>query len=373
MDFGIMFFASGGGGNEPGKYRLLVEAARRADRDGLSAVWTPERHFHPFGGLFPNPSVLGAALATVTGRIQIRAGSLIAPLHHTLRIAEEWSVVDNLSEGRIAVSFGSGWNVDDFVFFPERYAERQAHMYGQIELVRRLWRGEEIEETNSYGKPVRISLYPKPVQAELPVWITSSGHAETFASAGRYGANVLTHLIGQDLPALAEKIERYRTALSESHGPGAAGKVSLMLHTFLGPDLEAVKAKVRRPLREYLRSAISLEQLAAGGGGVVSGGHRVEAHHIPPDALEDLLDRAFDRYFESGSLMGSPERCLRMVERLADIGVDEIACLIDFVDDPEAVLESLGYLGELSAACAGGGSGPAQDVALAHFLEDLEA
>src|SRR5689334_12257536 len=140
MEFGIMFFSSAGGDAAAGKYDLLLEAARFADRHGFSSVSTPERHFHEFGGLFPNPSLVGSALAMVTGRIQIRAGSLISPLHHTLRIAEEWSVVDNLSKGRAAVSFGSGWNVDDFLFFPERYTSRQAVMYEQIETVRRLWR-----------------------------------------------------------------------------------------------------------------------------------------------------------------------------------------------------------------------------------------
>lgn len=373
MEFGIMFFTSGGSGREPGKYRLLLEAARMADRNGLSAVWTPERHFHPFGGLFPNPAMLGAALAPLTERIQIRAGSLISPLHHTLRIAEEWSVVDNLSGGRAAISFGSGWNVDDFLFFPERYERRHACMYEQIERVRRLWRGEELIETNSFGKPVRVSLYPQPVQPELPVWITSSGHVETFVSAGRFGANVLTHLVGQDLPTLAEKIERYRTALCESHGPEARGKVSLMLHTFLGPDLEAVEAKVRPPFREYLRSAVRLEQLAAEGGGAISGGHRVEPHQIPPDALEELLDLTCDRYLENGSLIGTSERCLRTVQRLEEIGVDEIACLIDFVNDPPAVLESLGHLCDLHAACADGGAALPEPLALDHFLEDLEA
>jgi natural product biosynthesis luciferase-like monooxygenase protein len=356
MEFGIMFFSSGGAGNKAGKYRLLLEAARMADQNGLCAVWTPERHFHPFGGLFPNPSLLGAALSTITERIQIRAGSLISPLHHSLRIAEEWSVVDNLSGGRAAVSFGAGWNVDDFLFFPERYATRQAHMYGQIDLVRRLWKGEELTELNSYGKPVKVTLYPRPVQAELPVWVTSSGNAETFVSAGRVGANVLTHLIGQDLLALQGKIEGYRRALRESRGPEARGTVSLMLHTFVGPDLDAVKATVRTPFREYLRTAVNLEQAAAAGGGAISGGHRIKAHRIPPDALEELLDLTFERYFETGSLMGPLERCRRMVERLQAIGVDEIACLIDFVDDPEAVLESLGHLFEVSAACKAAGS-----------------
>lgn len=373
MDLGIMFFASGGSGRETGKYRLLLEAAQIADRNGLSAVWTPERHFHSFGGLFPNPALLGSALAPLTHRIQIRAGSLISPLHHTIRIAEEWSVVDNLSNGRAAVSFGAGWNVDDFLFFPERYERRQACMYEQIELVRRLWRGEELIETNSFGKPVRVALYPLPVQPELPVWVTSSGHVDTFVSAGRHGANVLTHLIGHDLPTLEEKIQRYRTALRESHGPEARGKVSLMLHTFVGPDLEAVKAKVRTPFREYLRSAITLEQLAAEGGGVISGGHRIEPHQIPAGALEELLDLAYERYLETGSLIGPPDRCLRMVERLEEIGVDEVACLIDFVEDPDAVLESLGHLCEVGAACADRGNAPAEDLALAHFLEDIEA
>src|SRR6266850_3063599 len=108
MDFSIMFFA---GSDRPAggdRYALVREAAQFADRHGFSAVWTPERHFHEFGGLFPNPSVLAAALAVMTERVQIRAGSLIAPLHDPVRIAEEWSVVDNLSHGRVAISFGAG-------------------------------------------------------------------------------------------------------------------------------------------------------------------------------------------------------------------------------------------------------------------------
>ena len=65
-------------GREP--YRLLTEAARLADAAGFHSLWTPERHFGEFGGLYPNPAVTSAALATITERIQLRAGSLISPL-----------------------------------------------------------------------------------------------------------------------------------------------------------------------------------------------------------------------------------------------------------------------------------------------------
>src|SRR5712692_5155882 len=75
MAFSLLFFSGNGDLAREGKYRLLLESARFADERGFSAIWTPERHFQAFGALFPNPSVLGAAIAAVSKRIAIRAGS----------------------------------------------------------------------------------------------------------------------------------------------------------------------------------------------------------------------------------------------------------------------------------------------------------
>jgi len=372
VDFGLMFFFSADQHHGGNKYKLLIEAAKFADEHGFSCVWTPERHFHKFGGLFPNPSVISAALAMVTRRLQIRAGSLISPLHDVVRIAEEWAIVDNLSEGRVAISFGSGWNINDFIFFPERYAQRQSVMYEQVETLKRLWRGERIVRKMSEGKDVEVAIYPQPVQKEVPIWITSSGDPETFASAGAAGANILTHLIGQDLATLEQKIRRYREARAQNNFDPHAGKVSLMLHTFVGTDVESVKAKVRTPFREYLRSAISLEEKAAMSGGVISGGHKIQPHEIPQDMLEDLLDITFERYFRQAALMGTPDTCREFVATLADIGVDEIACLIDFLDDYEAIIESLRHLDTVRAAEAAQFVGSAYDDILRAFVEDLE-
>jgi natural product biosynthesis luciferase-like monooxygenase protein len=369
MDFGIMFFSTAGDPSGGDKYGLLLDCARLADELGFCCIWTPERHFHEFGGIFPNPSVVSAALAMVTRNLQIRAGSLISPLHPVIRIAEEWSVVDNLSRGRVAISFGSGWNVDDFVFFPERYAGRHAWMYQQIETLKSLWRGEPIRCTNSFGKELEITIYPRPVQRELPIWVTSSGNVETFASAGAIGANVLTHLIGQDLATLAGKIERYRESLAAAGFDRGHGKVSLMLHTFLGHDLEEVRAQVRHPFREYLRAAISLEEKASIGGGVISGGHKIQAHEISSRTREELLDATFERYFNTAALLGTPGKCEELVGKLIDIGVDEVACLVDFGVPSAAVLRSLALLGELRSSFAG----PAvRQETLQEFMADLE-
>src|SRR5690606_7925842 len=117
-----------------------------------------------FGGLYPNPSVTSAAIAAVTNNISIRAGSVVAPLHHPLRIAEEWSVVDNISKGRVGISYASGWQANDFVLSPQSYDNRHQLMYEQIETVRRLWKGEKVAFKNPKGKEVETGIYPKPVQ-----------------------------------------------------------------------------------------------------------------------------------------------------------------------------------------------------------------
>jgi natural product biosynthesis luciferase-like monooxygenase protein len=372
MELSLMFFSSVPADAAGDRYRLLIEAARFADEHGFSAIWTPERHFHAFGGLFPDPAVVSAALAMVTRRLQIRAGSLISPLHDTLRIAESWSVVDNLSGGRAAISFGSGWNIDDFVFSPDAYAERQAVMYRQIEDVRALWGGGEIVRRHSSGREVRVRIQPRPVQAELPVWITSSGNPRTFISAGEIGAHLLTHLIGQDLEDLAGKIRLYREALASRGFDPRGHTVTLMLHTYLDDDAELVRRTVHRPFREYLRSAISLEQMSVLGGGAISGGHKVEPHAIPDHVMEDLLDLTFERYFATASLMGTPDQAAERLRRFEEVGVDEIACLIDFLDDPARILAGLRPLATLREALNPESQDRARTLLVDSFMADLE-
>lgn len=368
MKFGVMFFSSvEQDAGDP--YDLLKTAASFADAGHFSCVWTPERHFHEFGGLFPNPAVTSAALAMITRRVQIRGGSVVAPLHNVIRIAEEWSVVDNLSNGRVAISFGSGWNVNDFIFYPERYANRQEIMYEQIDIIKRLWRGETIEAPNGLREKTSISISPQPIQRKVPIWITSSGNAETFAKAGAIGANVLTHLLGQDLAKLESKIALYREARIAKGFDPDQGIVSLMLHTFIGPSDAQVRAIVRDPFGRYLNSALKLEGASGNAGGAVSGGRILNPGKIEGRDLEDLIEVTFERYYNGAALMGTPEVCAETVRRLNAIGVDEIACLIDFGVRNDLVMESLAYVDELAARFSENRDNAAR---IEEFLDPLE-
>ena len=347
VNFSLFYFASDESGPQEDKYRLLIEGAKFADANNFAAVWTPERHFHAFGGLYPNPSVMSAGLATITQRVQIRAGSVVLPLHHPVRVAEEWSLVDNLSRGRVGLAFASGWHADDFVFAPGNYEDRKEVMFRDIEVVRKLWRGEAVRARGGGQNEVEVRLFPRPVQPELPVWITAAGSDETFVRAGRMGANVLTHLLGQTLDEVEAKIRLYRRARAEHGHDPEAGQVTLMLHTFVGEDRESVREKVREPFTNYLRSSVGLIANLAR-----SLGLPFDPRAMSPEDMDALLAFAFDRYFETSALFGSPASCRPLIERLRRGGVDEVACLIDFGVEAESALAALQHLKVLKDGAA---------------------
>ncbi|WP_022681757.1 MupA/Atu3671 family FMN-dependent luciferase-like monooxygenase [Sphingobium bisphenolivorans] len=368
MDFSLFYFAADEASDATEKYRLLLEGARFADQNGFAAVWTPERHFHAFGGLYPNPAVAGAAVAAITSRVQIRGGSVVLPLHHPARVAEEWSVVDNISGGRVGIAFASGWQPNDFVLRPENYADRNAALLRDLDAVRGLWRGEARSFDGPTG-PVEVTTLPRPIQAELPYWITSAGNAETFAAAGRAGASILTHLLGQSVDELAEKIRVYRAARREA-GHAGEGQVTLMLHSFVGPDADAIREIVRQPLIAYLRTATSLVKQYAWSfpafkrrAGMADSVSNAEFESLTAEEMEMLLEHAFDRYFEGNGLFGTPEQCVAMVDRLRAVGVDEIASLIDFGVESRQVLAHLPWLNQLRQLCTDASHEEAEPIA----------
>jgi iturin family lipopeptide synthetase A len=342
MELSLYFFGLYDAQYDRDKYRLLFECARYADTNGFAAVWVPERHFHEFGGLSPNPSVLCAALAQETRRIHLRAGSVVLPLHHPIRVAEEWAVVDNISGGRVGIAFASGWNPDDFVLAPDHFGYHREAMFTGIEQVKKLWRGEAFQATNGNGKEVSVKLFPQPMQPELPMWLTIVNNPEMFAKAGKLGAGILTNLMAQDVDSLAENLRIYHQALAaDGHDP-ARGHVTLLMHTFVGNDLNPTIQLAKEPFKRYLTSSVGLFQNLAKSQNVA-----VDFDVLTEDDKDLIFERAYESYVRSAALVGTPESCSRVVDDLKAIGVDEIACLVDFGVDAAAVLNSLPLLTEL--------------------------
>ncbi len=342
LDFSISYFGHYDCEYHAEKYDLILQSIKYADTHGFKAAWIPERHFHPFGGFSPNPSVLCAALARETQHIALRAGSVVLPLHHPVRIAEEWAVVDNLSNGRVGIAFASGWHPQDFIFQPQAYGQHRKQTFEQIAGIKQLWRGENLQLPGGDGKPVTVKLFPMPKQTELPIWITVVNNPETYIKAGEIGAGILTNLMGQTITDLSHNIALYRHALADNGHPPHQGQVTVLLHAFLDDDLETARNIARQPFCNYLKTTLSLLKNL-----VQMQGLQVDIEQLNAEDLEYLLTKVYQGYVQSSALIGTIDSCARVIEHLITVGVDEIACFIDFGIEKELVLNSLRLLSQL--------------------------
>src|SRR5262249_35112127 len=125
----------------------------------------------------------------------------------------------------------------------------------------------------------------------------------------------------------------------------AHGRVTMMLHTFVGRDRDVVREIVRKPFSDYLRSSVGLI------------GNMVKSLSLPLDLermskadMDDLIAFAFDRYFETSAFFGDGEACFGMIDRMKEIGVDEVACLVDFGVDADLALAAMEDLKDLQDA-----------------------
>ncbi|TWC22886.1 MULTISPECIES: MupA/Atu3671 family FMN-dependent luciferase-like monooxygenase [unclassified Pseudomonas] len=325
------------------KYEQLLSTARLADELNFHAIWTPERHFHTFGGMFPNPSIISAALAACTRRIGIRAGSVVLPLHDPLRVAEEWALVDNLSRGRVGIAFSAGWQRNDFVLNAQNYRQRHEVLFTSLEQVQSLWRGESVTRHDlslpGHPEPVTLQTWPPAYQDTIGVWITTGSNPLLFSEAGKRGLNVLTHLIAQTREQLQENCASYRLARQVAGLDPAAGKITLMMHTQAGEDRQALLPRLRPALTGYLQAFMQLS----------------ENLHEPSTLAREASDkkRAYtlklgvEKYLSHYGLFGSAAECLEQLRQLKREGIDEVAGLVDFgmsQDSVETTLRTLATL-----------------------------
>ncbi|MEV8129127.1 MupA/Atu3671 family FMN-dependent luciferase-like monooxygenase [Streptomyces sp. NPDC085944] len=335
MDFSIYFFAANDEHPFGERYRFILDVARAIDSLGFKAIWTPERHFQEFGGSFPNPSVLSAALAVSTERLELRAGSIVLPHHHPVRVAEEWALVDQLSQGRTGLCVATGWHSGDFVFYPDNFDRRREAAFGNIPVLRKLWAGETVDFPGPGGQTLSVRTYPRPHQSELPLWIVHSSNPQTWTTAGELGTNVLT--LVDSWERLESNIANYRDARAKAGHDPDAGVVTLGLHTYVGEDEAATRALVSEPVRRYIDTFLTQKTNDAASTAMTA----AEKQEMAKLVAEDFYQRR--------SLLGTREKCATVVHRAQNMGVDEIACMVDFGLPFDTVLDALPELDRLRA------------------------
>lgn len=207
------FRAPGAGPEERrDRYRAAIEIARYAEESGHDAVNLSEHHGSEDGYL-PSPLIAASAFAAVTSRIPISVWALVAPLYDPVRLAEDISVLDHLSSGRISYTFGLGYRPAEYALHSRPWPARGARLEAQLETMLAVWRGEPVGEDPADGSP-RLAATPRPFSTPHPLIFLGGGSAAA-RRAGRLGMHFQPQL---DDPALGTLYRE--TCADHGHEPG---------------------------------------------------------------------------------------------------------------------------------------------------------
>ena len=143
-------------------YPTAIEQAAWADRMGFTTCYLAEHH-GATDGYLPAPFVRAGAMASRTRDIRFHFSAIIATIHNPVRLAEELSVLDNISSGRVEATFGIGYRPHEFQLFGVDKTKRARILEETIEICKAAWAGEEVTYNG-----VTLAVRPIPVQPGGP-------------------------------------------------------------------------------------------------------------------------------------------------------------------------------------------------------------
>src|ERR1051326_1035609 len=116
---------------------ILAEAVL-ADELGMHSAWIGEHHFSTLGVL-SCPDLVLSNVAARTKRIRLAPAVNVLPLHHPIRVAEQWATLDLLSSGRVDFASGRGYDRREYGPFGADFEDNAATFAEGLEIVQRLW------------------------------------------------------------------------------------------------------------------------------------------------------------------------------------------------------------------------------------------
>ena len=168
----------------------ILDEAVDAEEVGLHSAWIGEHHFSTLGVL-SCPDLVLASVAARTKRIRLAPAVAVLPLHHPIRVAEQWATLDLLSRGRVDFAAGRGYDRREYLPLNVSFEHNQEIFEEGMEVVRSLWAADRA--ISHHGRHYRfddVAITPKPVQLPLPAYLPSFSQP-SIELAGRLGCGLI--------------------------------------------------------------------------------------------------------------------------------------------------------------------------------------
>jgi len=296
------------------RYEQQLEEVRLLDQLGYWCCWFAEHHFSGYA-LVPDCLLMAAAAARETKRIRLGAGVVVLPFqHHPIRVAEQAAMVDCLSQGRLELGFGRGYQPHEFTGFGvtleeshERFEQALRVVTQALDRAASSQDGDDLAYVTPLFKGEHVSIWPRPVQRPIPYWGAAISEA-SFTRYGQLGWPILTFPANQPPELLRAQIDTYRRVYREHGHDPARMRIALTMFTYVAEDAEEAHATFERGMAHYFGFL----------------------HHITTEA-ETVQHNVYDSIPTTARLSGNPEQVIARVRALIDdFAVSDIVNITQF-------------------------------------------
>jgi alkanesulfonate monooxygenase SsuD/methylene tetrahydromethanopterin reductase-like flavin-dependent oxidoreductase (luciferase family) len=304
-------------------YGEMLEQIQYEEELGFDGVFFAE---HYVGGYaFPSPPIFATAVAQRTNRIRLGTGVTLLPLNNPIRTAEEYAMLDVLSEGRLDFGVGRGVLKAEYELFDINESESQGRFHESLEVILQAWTQDTITYEGQYYKIRDVQSLPKPVQKpHPPIWAAGAVTPESFLWAGQKGFNLMTVPFAYaNHESLQEKLALYRSALQEAGHDPRSREVLGVYHLYVAPTDEEAHAVAKPYFLQYFKFFGRLDQKA----------WRSEDYKEYKGGLSKLFGSTTYDDLDKGDCMifGSPARCVQRLKRAqVDYGLDYAIFEVNF-------------------------------------------
>jgi alkanesulfonate monooxygenase SsuD/methylene tetrahydromethanopterin reductase-like flavin-dependent oxidoreductase (luciferase family) len=172
-------------------YANALEQTRMADQLGFDYVVAAEHHFSSYGFL-PSPLMLISTLAQHTERVRFSTAVVVLPLRNPIQTAEEIAMLDHLTQGRLEVGFGTGYQQYEFQRFQVPLEENRSMFEESLDIITNSLSQAPFSHNGHYYQIEETTILPRPMQQPHPPFWRATTSVETMASTIGRGMKVIT-------------------------------------------------------------------------------------------------------------------------------------------------------------------------------------
>lgn len=220
------------------RLRQAVEEIVLADQVGLDVYGVGEHHRADYAS--SAPAVVLAAAAAMTKRIRLTSAVTVLSSDDPVRVFQDFSTLDGISNGRAEIMAGRGSFIESFPLFGYSLDDYDELFEEKLELLLAIRSSEKVTWSGSRHRPAinNLGVYPRPVQNPLPVWIASGGNPESAVRAGTLGLPIVFAIIGGMPERFAPLVALYKEAAARAgHDPDKL-PIATHSHGFVGETTE---------------------------------------------------------------------------------------------------------------------------------------